>query len=235
MDFFQQLLISLFGGFIGGGLIVSWIELKRYKRESKLWSEEDKKLLIHINTAIYSTQYWDGKSISDADEKIRVFESGLDGNISSWSYLLKFSLENVSKRDLLIETIDFDFPSPMIIKSEINKKYSAVYNYPIKHRYDMFNKLLLQERDFPLLISSNSTIGIVIIGINNYDYPFIVSDIPNEGRILVAINKSLVFDENVSFTKKNNLYNEIGISCSTGQYHWSPYLQSINEEEEIPF
>jgi hypothetical protein len=235
MTFWQQLLISLFGGLVGGGLIVSWIELKRFTRERNQWTEEDKKMLIHVNSALYSIRHWDAKNISEEDEKIRVFESGLNGNISSWKYFLKFGLENLSKRDLLVNKIDLNFSNPTRIKvTQEDRKYFRKYHFLISRIYDMFNKSLIHDRNFPLLIPANSTMGIVIIGINDFDYPDIVTEVPTMGIITIALNGGFYLQKEICFTDKNFIF-DIDTSTVTGEYHWTPYLEFINEYEELPF
>lgn len=44
LNFSLQILSGLLGGLFGGGLIVGWIEFKRYSREKKEWDRTDKKV-----------------------------------------------------------------------------------------------------------------------------------------------------------------------------------------------
>ena len=240
MDFWQQFFISILGGFLSGGLIIGWIEIKRYKRENILWNQEKEKIHIHVSSAKYSIQRWSGKKTSNDEEKIRIFESGLEGNVSLWRYIIKFSLENLSNRDLLAENISFEFPPPNLLDSiKEDKKYFSTHTYPIKRRYNMFTKSILENRDFPLLIPVKSTIGIVFIGSNEYDYPNLVVDVPIEGRIQININNDINVDEKVSFVFYNSIYDEVAHSPINSDIHWVPYLvetNQINKDEDfLPF
>ena len=237
VNFGLQILAGLLGGLFGGGLIVGWIEFKRYSREKKEWARADKKVeLIKLTTQSLITN-WDTKYANDT-EKIRLFESGLNGKIRYWRFLIKYEIANLTGQDILAHSISPEIPQPKMIKPfKEDKKYFNGYKRQSLKRYNLLSKEITDDSDFPIIIPAHSKIGMVFFGDNEFDYPNLVEEVARTGLIKIVFDGNVTLTDEFSFDEEESDFYlaELDYVKGTDELHWVPYLEKKGIEHGIPF
>lgn len=237
MNFSLQILSGLLGGLFGGGLIVGWIEFKRYSREKKEWDRTDKKVELIKLTTQSCISNWDTKYENDT-EKIRLYESGLNGKIRYWRFFIKYEIANLTGQDILAHSISLEIPQPKMIKPhKEDKKYFNGYKGQTLKRYNLLSKEITDNSDFPIIIPAHSKIGMVFFGDNEFDYPNLVEEVPRTGLLKIVFDGNMTLTDEFSFDnlEDESYLTEIDYITMGEGLDWIPYMEKKGIEHGFPF
>ena len=81
MDVVTQILMVLIGGLLSGGILIAWIEFQRHRREKLEWELKDKKIVLRVISVTSKEDRWKTDTEKMEKERLRLFETGLDGKI----------------------------------------------------------------------------------------------------------------------------------------------------------
>jgi hypothetical protein len=229
----DAIILTIVTGLLSGGIVIAWIELQRHRHEKLEWKEKEKKVEIRIISAKSDIRRWNA-SRYDEKEKLRIFETGLDGKISYWAFLIQIVISNLLENDLLATEITLETPQPdMEMKENKNLKYEKNISSLSLIKYDLMKKDIINDLTLPLVIPAKSSTGVVFYGVWNFNYPFLTKSVPNKATFKMTLDDGTTRVENIDLIEVEYL-SDIGTSAS-GEDHWRPYLIKNNIEEEIPF
>jgi hypothetical protein len=232
INFWLQLLIGAIGGLISGG-VISIIEIARFRREKKRWENEDKKLKISIINAEYAIIHWD-VNIRDDVEKLRIYETGLNGKVKAWRYFIKVFITNMTNQEILAHNFELDIPIAKLTKPEkIEQKYKPKRFFPTNRRYDLFEKNIIEDQNFPIVIPPHANKGIIFIGHYEYDYPYLVQEVETKYKLKIVIDDNVIIEEIVEPQLMDGFYKlkEIEESSTDSSIHWTQYMDKF----KIPY
>lgn len=238
VNYWAQIWPALLGSLLGGGLILGWIELMRYRRERKQWKKADQKIeLIELISESHFKR-WNPEREKD-QEKIRIFESGLKGKIRSWYFCVKYEISNLTSQDILAHDISLDISQvKMTTPEKESPSYFNGYKKQTLRRYHLLSKELIGDNDFPIIIPAKSKIGVVFVGQYNYDYPNLVTSLPEDSLIKIVFDGNEIVESTFKFTNVDNFWNlsEIKFELDGNELHWVPYMEKHGIPiDEIPF
>jgi len=222
-NFLKEVLGGLIGGLVSGGLITAIIEIIRLKRENEKFKKETTKFETRIIFARSGIHRWNPNVYSDKDEKLRIYDAGLNGKIEDWKFIIKIEIENLTDHDLLAHDIILDIPQPVRANpSIVNKKFFK--NVPSRTitKYDLREKKMILDSDLPLVIPARSSTGIVIIGVYHYDYPVLVDKVPMISKLIITTDIPKIIQIEFIDQEIDNLP-ETAYSAD-GVLLWSPYM-----------
>lgn len=124
-DKIADLIVTVIGVLIGGGLIVAFVEWKRHqreqeqwKREQEQWKREQEKLEIDVPRAEIATNRWEVTKAMDDKMKLIIFENELSGKVSSYLILVDFVVRNTTNGEVIVTSYGVDDPTPPATRSK---------------------------------------------------------------------------------------------------------------------
>lgn len=239
MDLITQFLVTIVGGLLSGGILITWIEFQRHQREKKEWQLKDRKLELRIINVASVEDKWIASIIRDEKEKLNIYDAGLDGKIHSWMFMVKIAFSNLTDSDILATSLSLEIQQPSFEQAASKKFDSENYFYQRLIRYDLMNKNIISESDLPLIIPAKTTSGVVYMGEWNFGYRSIVGNLPTTATFKILLDDGTLRNINIDFSK--SVKNIEILYSSTGNKHWLPAIekhgQEINkmDEENVPF
>lgn len=232
-----QIVLGLLGGILSGG-VISWIEFRRFQREKAGWNKADQKIeLIRLLSESNFTR-WNPLRESD-QEKIRIFESGLKGKIHIWNFCVKYEIANLTNQDILAHDISLDISQVKMTKPEKESPdYFNGYKMQTVRRYHLLSKELIEEVDFPIIIPAKSKIGVVFVGHHEYDYPNLVTKLPEDSLIKITYDGNETIESTFQFNDIDDFWDikDIRFNESMTELHWVPFMEKHNIPiDDIPF
>jgi hypothetical protein len=110
MEFWQQLLVSLIGGLLGGGIIDAYLNWKRFRREEdKIKKEEQRVAIDSIRSVICVTPWKLSDKMSDKLQ-LYILKHKLEGSVRECAIVAEFLVRNLTDDEVVITNIEIDFP-----------------------------------------------------------------------------------------------------------------------------
>lgn len=229
----ESIIIMLVSSLLGGGIVIAWIEFQRHRHENIEWKKKEKKVETRVISAKSVSQRWKASSC-DEKEKLRIFETALDGKVKYWTFLIQIVLSNLLDSDLLATEITLETPQPdMETKINSHLKYEQNYCRLILVKYNLMKKDIIDESALPLVIPAKSSTGVVFYGYWKFDYPYLTKSVPNKATFKMVLDDGTSKIENIDLVEVDYL-DDIG-STTEQIRHWRPYLVKNNIEQEIEF
>jgi len=236
-NYLLQILISLVSSIIGGGILISWIEFQRLRREKEEWKLKDKKIDLKLLSVEVDEFHWNVAEVGDEKEKLRIYETGLNNKVKEWLFLIKIAYSNLTDRDIIITMAELEIPMPIFEIAKMEGENKKNFNPLDIKKYDLMNKNPIYSGSFPLVIPQKSTTGIVFMGHWYFPYPYLVSSVPSNATFKITLDDGNTRQLIVDFSNTENI-SELAFS-SNGIPNWEPALskfrKEIEEEEDIPF
>ena len=228
------IVITIITGILSGGIVIAWIEFQRHRHENIEWKQKEKKVEIRVISAKSDSSRWN-TNLYDEKEKLRIFETGLDGKVQSWEFLIQIVISNLLENDILATEITLETPQPdMETKENKNLKYERYISRLSIEKYDLMKKNIIDDSSLPLIIPAKSSTGVVFYGSWVFDYPFLTKSVPLKATFKMTLDDGTSRIENIILTEVE--YSLDTAYSTTGEKHWRPYLIKNNiMPEEIPF
>ncbi len=101
-----DLLINVISIILGGGIIVMIIELRRHRRERRVWAREDQLIEIDIPRADLRVRKWQVTEKLSAEEKLVIYENQLEGTVKELLVTAHFVIRNTTAAEILVTSYD---------------------------------------------------------------------------------------------------------------------------------
>lgn len=239
MDIANQILPILLGGILSGGVVIAWIEYQRHRHEKIDWELKEKKIELRVIESDSIEKRWKAESCRDEAEKLRIYESDINGKIKEWEFLIKIVISNLTNSDVLALSMVLEIPQLNIEKKTLKDKAikEKCHEYKLL-KYDLMKKNIINDWDLPIVIPANTSTGIVLFGRWTFDYPFLVMSKPTTSTFKVVLDDKTTRSIRIDFNEKDDYYLNDIRSGPDGYEAWSPYLEKIGfltQEDELPF
>lgn len=109
-EILYSVIIPVLSGLFGGGAVSAYIEWRRFQKEQQV---DRQKLDINIiQGSIFSTK-WRAAQRARADERLYIFDNGLNDTVRSYDTCIEFGLTNLTDQELLITDMGFEIEAPL--------------------------------------------------------------------------------------------------------------------------
>jgi hypothetical protein len=113
-DFWQQLLldlaISLLGGLIGGGIISTYLDWRRFRREEAEIKKEERRIEIDPIKSVISIKMWQVTDSMSDKLQLYIFKNNLQGSVQEYAIVAEFVLTNVTDSEVIVTRIEVEEP-----------------------------------------------------------------------------------------------------------------------------
>lgn len=114
LTLWKEILIAaisgIVGGIAGGGLINTYLNLRRFQREQEEAEKEDRRVAIDHIRSVCSATLWNKSTVSDEALELHMFRNNLKGTVREYIVLVEFAIRNLTDEPVIITRVEMEEP-----------------------------------------------------------------------------------------------------------------------------
>jgi len=216
-----DLLINIISIILGGGIILLIIELRRHRRERRVWAREDQILEIDIPRAEASVVKWQIREDMSAEEKLSIYENQLEGMVKQLVVVAQFVIRNTTGAEIVVTSYDARLlqvpPGP-----------------DIKNFYDLETADLISVQDVGAIkLQPYGAIARTVVIQSYFGPPRKLEEVPSTLVVEARTSSGATIQGRATLSIVPRFPD---VKSYKGLYHLKQYVEKIRAEaEEIPF
>lgn len=226
LDKLLDLVVTILGVVIGGGLITAFIEVRRHRREKEIWQREDEMLQIDIPRADMMVIKWRTTDKMSDSVKVKIYENKLTGTVKTIFVVVEFVIHNTTGRELFIH--DYDASIASLPTGEDRKTF-----------YDLETSVIIPHQNRGnIKLKPNETLPRMLIIESAFDENRRLDAPPQDISILVKTSSGVTIPQTKDLNSVRKFHN---LAWWKNGYHPKKYvdqmkeIEAINKADEIPF
>ncbi len=125
-----QIVVALVSGAIGGGLISTYLDWRRFRREEAEIEKEEQRIAIDTIRSVISVNRWKITDKMDDKLKLYIYQNNLNDSVQEYAIVAEFVIRNLTDDEVIITRLEVEEPGmrPFEFVDWDNEQYLCAYS-----------------------------------------------------------------------------------------------------------